>query len=157
MAGSAASALQVQPVEIAFAAGHVTLSATDAPVADVLAAWTRTGHAEVTGVEYLGARRISIRLTYANEADALRAIIGSPGWYSAVLRESPAPSESTFQRIVIKPDAMAAAASDTAVPETRYSYDSDPEAGKAAAALAALPATPGVKRRPAGVEPEAFY
>jgi len=77
-AGSGAFGLPVQPVEIAFSAGRVTLSAADAPVADVLAAWARTGHTDLVGAEFLGARRISIRLTNTNEADALATIVGAP-------------------------------------------------------------------------------
>ena len=157
--GAASSAAQPQPVEIAFSAGRVTLSAANAPVADVLTAWARTGHAEVTGAEYLGARRISIRLTDANEAGALQAIIGSPAWYSTVMRESPEASDSIFRRIVILPAALAAATAAPPEPEKLYSYSQDPDAEMRAAAqlLTLPPPPPDVKRRPANVEPESFY
>jgi hypothetical protein len=154
----AAIARQGAPVQIAFSGGRVSVSAPDAPVADVLAAWARAGHTEVTGAEHLGARRISIRLTNTAEADALRAIIGSPGWSTTVARDTTSAPESTFLRIVILPAAAAAAsASSGDIPETRYAYLSDPEADARAAAMAALPSAPNVKRRPPDVEPEAFY
>jgi len=165
--GSAAAALPLQqqaqqpaPVEIAFSAGHVSLLASDTPVAELLAAWAREGHVELAGVEYLGARRITLRLTNAAEADALRAIVGSVGWYFTVSRDTPAAAESAFQRIVIRPEAAtAASASKTVDPERRYSYYSDPDADAAAMALvaqaAAAPRPANV--RPANVEPEAFY
>jgi hypothetical protein len=155
--GSAAAALP-PPVELAFSAGYVSVSAVDAPVADVLAAWNRTGHTELSGVEYLGARRISIRLTRATESDALRSIIGSPGWYATVSRDGSAASESTFQRISILP-AAASAANESAPPESRYTYThtSDPDADSLAAAQLAMPPARDVPRRPADVDPEAFY
>jgi len=156
--GGAASALQMPPVEIAFAAGRVTVSAADAPLADVLAAWARAGHTDVTGAEYLGARRISIRLTNASEADALRAIIGSPDWYTTVARDSTPTTESIFQRIVIQPSALTVTRGDAvAAPELRYSYYSDPNTDALAAAQAAVPSSPPVSPRPANVEPESFY
>ena len=152
------SGAQDAPVQIAFSGGRVSLSVADAPVADVLAAWARDGHTQVTGAEHLGPRRISIRLTNTAEADALRAIVGSPAWFRTVARDMAATPESTFERIVILPEAAAAAsASSRDIPETRYSYSSDPEADARAAAMAALPPAPNVKRRPPDVEPEIFY
>jgi hypothetical protein len=148
------------PLEMAFSAGRVSVSAVDVPVADVLAAWARAGHTELTGAEYLGARRLTIRLTNTLEADALRAIVGSRRWYSTVARETPAPAESTFQRIMILPTATAAADSSSATaaaPENRYTYFSDPEAAAGAAAISAILPAPDVKRRPANVDPESFY
>jgi hypothetical protein len=146
-------------VEIAFAAGRVTLSAADAPVADVLAAWAQTGHAEVVGAEYLGTRRISIRLMYTPEADALRAIVGSPAWFRTEARETPGTAESAFQRIVILPEARTRPGNeDASMPERRYKYFEDPDA---AAGLAALMSLPSERRadappRPPG-DPESIY
>lgn len=166
--GSAAAALPVQqqqpqqplPVEISFSAGRVSLLASDAPVGDLLAAWAREGHAELAGAEYLGTRRITLRLTNAAEADALRAIVGSAGWYFTVGRDAPAASESAFQRIVIRPEAAtSASASRNVDPERRYSYYSDPEADAAAMAMVAQAAAAPkpTNLRPPDVEPESFY
>jgi hypothetical protein len=157
--GSAAAALQDPPVQVVVSAGRVSVSATDALVADVLTAWARAGDFEVRGADHLGARRISIRLTNSDESATLSAIVGSPGWYTTVARDTPlSASESTFRRIVILPAAAAAArASSADIPESRYVYASDPEADARAAAMFALPPAPDVKRRPPDVLPESFY
>jgi hypothetical protein len=152
---SVASARQTAPVQIAFSTGRVTLSATDAPVADVLAAWARAGHAQVAGAEYLGARRITIHLADTSEAGALQAIIGSPGWYATVARESPSASDSIFQRIVILPAALTAGHPSAAPePEQLYAYTPVPEIRQPLAEATPSAAQP---KRPANVEPEAFY
>jgi hypothetical protein len=153
-----ASARQAQPVEIAVSAGRVTLSAADVPVADVLAAWTRAGHAQLTGAEYLGARRITIHITDADEGSALQAIVGSPGWYTTVARQAPAASDSIFQRIAILPAALVAANPSTAPePEKLYAYTQVPEPeGRVQEAAPPAPLPEGPKRPP-NVEPEAFY
>jgi hypothetical protein len=155
--GSAAYALP-PPVEIAFAAGHVTVSAADAPVADVLAAWGLAGHADLVGAAYLGTRRISIRLMNAPEADALRAIVGSPAWYTTVARETPGGAESAFQRIVILPAAQTARAGDDAsMPERRFTYYDDSDAAAGLAALMSLPSERQPDEpRPQG-DPESIY
>jgi hypothetical protein len=158
--GSAAAALP-PPVQIAFSAGRVSVAVADAPVADVLAAWARIGNCELTGAEYLGARRMSLHLTNVAEADALRAIVGAASWYSTVVRDTPEALQSTFQRIAVLPAAATAAAGSRApAPETRYSYSSDPDADAAAMAQfaqLAAPQPPQSAKRPADVEPEAFY
>ena len=160
--GSAVSALPGPSVEIAFSAGRVSVSASDAPVVDVLTAWGKAGHAELAGAPYLGARRITLHLTDAAESDALLAIVGSAGWYSTVARDTPSASESIFQRIAILPAAVTAAVgSQSAAPETLHTYSSDAEMD--AAAVAAVEAAarirpdPAMPRRPADVAPEAFY
>jgi hypothetical protein len=124
--GSAAYALPAPPVEIAFSAGRVTVSAIDAPVAEVLTEWARKGGAAFAGAEYLGNRRISIRLTNAPEADALQAIVGSAAWFRTEAREIGG-AESAFARIVILPAAQTAGGSDggsrpQADPESLYEY-----------------------------------
>jgi hypothetical protein len=156
--GRAANALPLPPVEIAFAAGRVTVSAANAPVADVLAAWARTGNAEVAGLEYLGTRRVSIRLMNTPEADALRAIVGSAAWFTTVARETPGSAESAFQRIVILPEARTASSGEDSIPERRYKYFEDPDAAAGLAALMSLPSErpADAPPRPPG-DPETIY
>jgi hypothetical protein len=157
--GGAQSALP--PVQLTLSGGRISLSASDARVADVVTRWAQEGHAQLAGVEYLGARRITIRLSSTSEADALKAIVGSPNWYTTVARDTPAASESTFERITILPAAAAAAGGlDQVPPEARFAYgdNSDRDAAALAHIAQAVPApqTPAA-RRPPDVEPEAFY
>jgi hypothetical protein len=149
LAGGGATYALPPPVEVSFAAGRVTVSAADAPVADVLAEWARKGGSEIVGAENLGGRRISIRLMNTPEADALRAIVGSPGWFRTDAREAPGSAESAFTRIVILPEARTARGDDALTPERRYKYYEDPDAAAGAAALMSLPSDP----RPAGPRP----
>ncbi len=160
LVGSGGAQSAPPPVQLSLSGGRISLSAADAPVADVLTRWARAGHAQLLGVEYVGARRITIRLAGASEADALSAIVGAPNWYTTVARNTPAASESTFERITILPAAAAAAGTEQAPPEARFAYGDNPERDAAALAhiaeAAAVPQPPG-PRRPPDVEPEAFY
>jgi hypothetical protein len=153
--GSVAVALPQASVEIAFVQGRVTISASDAPVADVLRAWAEVGHTEVMGVEYLGSRRITLRVSGAFEETALAAIVGSSSWYKAARRDYVSASESTLRRIDILPAAAAAASSaNAATPEQRYEYVSTPLTDDMAAAVAqrqASPAPPTPQQYPEAV------
>lgn len=55
--------------------GRVTLVATDAPLADVLAEWARVGDTRFVGAEPIGGERITLHLTNAPEADAIRLVL----------------------------------------------------------------------------------
>jgi hypothetical protein len=153
--GSVAFALPQAAVEVAFLQGRVTISASDAPVADVLRAWAAAGHTELTGAEYLGTRRITLRLSGAPEETALAAIVGSASWYRAARRDYVAASESILGRIDILPAAASAGASaSAATPEQRYEYVSTPLTDDVAAAVAqrsTAPAPPTPQQYPEAV------
>jgi hypothetical protein len=73
-----------------------------------------------------------------------------------VVREAPAASMSTLERIVILP-AAAAAAPASPEPETRYIYSENPAAAAIASDLLARRTERGAGEPPMQGEPEAFY
>jgi hypothetical protein len=158
LAGGGATYALPPPVEVSFAAGRVTVSAADAPVADVLAEWSRKGGAEIVGVREPGR---PAHQHPPHEHARCRCPSGPswvrPGWFRTDARDSPASTESAFARIIILPEARTARGDDASTPERRYKYFEDPAAAAGAAALMSLPSDP----RPAGPrppgDPESIY
>lgn len=152
--GSAVFALPQPTVELAFSSGRVTLNVADASVRDVLRAWGATGHVEVTGIENLGQRRITLRLSDAPEETTLAIIVGERSWFRATARTFSGVSESAFERIEILPAARAADVN-TPTPEQRYEYP-QPSMTAEVASWAGQPLTSATAPREA-VAPEKMY
>jgi hypothetical protein len=130
----AAFALQPPALEIAFSAGRVSVSAIDLPVADVLVAWARTGHTDLTGTEYLGARRVERRpanvdpesfyhysTAAADPPDALKPLLTPP----EISRE---PLHRTLD----------------VTPEVLYTYSPTPQPAEPSVTSSILPPTPAL-------------
>ena len=58
-------ALGADEITISMDAGRVTLIATDAPLADMLAEWSRVGETVFMGTETLGAEPVTLHLVDA--------------------------------------------------------------------------------------------
>ena len=137
LASQCAAAQAQAPVQIAFDGGRVTLSAAEAPVADVLAEWARVGGTKVSGAERLPRRTVTVNLVAADEATALEAIVGTVNGLLASERSTIAAGESRFERIVVvaangaAPVARPSPAApvDAAIPESRFVYPVPADAG----------------------------
>ncbi len=151
--GSAVFAPPQPTVELAFSSGHVTLNVADVSVRDVLRAWAATGHVEVTGIENLGRRRITLRLSDAPEETTLAIIVGEPSWFKASIRTFSAVSESAFERIEILPAARSADVN-TSAPEQHFEYP-QPSITAEVASWAGQPSTQAAPRQ--AVVPETIY
>ena len=88
-------------IRMAIDGGRVTLSAIEAPLADVLAEWSRVGGTRFVGAETLGRETVSLRLVEADEADAIRLLLRSAGGYVAAPRRAGAAGAARYDRVTI--------------------------------------------------------
>lgn len=88
-------------VQVGIDNGRVTLVATEAPLADVLAEWSRVGDTRFVGAEPIGGERITLHLTNAPEADAIRLVLRAAAGYVAAPRRAGNPGSSRYDRVTI--------------------------------------------------------
>ena len=81
--------------------GRVTLVATDAALTDVLAEWSRVGDTRFVGVEPIGGERVTLHLTDAPEAEAIRLVLRAAAGYVAAPRRAGNPGSSRYDRVTI--------------------------------------------------------
>jgi hypothetical protein len=151
------------PILVSFADGHVTVVATDASAADILAEWGQVGKTEMIGLDKLSGRHLTLTLKGVDESAALEAILGSGSGFAASIKTVPDGTVSRFMRLVV--GASTAPARDDRTrqppdPESIYDYSQPSKAGPPAAdgdLAAGLAAT---RDLPAGTpvsEPERTY
>ena len=90
-----------QGPEVAFGAGRVTITARDAPLASILAAWEQRGGAQFVDAGRLSDITISIQLVGVAEREALRVLLRSAAGYVAIPKSDPEPGTSAFDQIFI--------------------------------------------------------
>ena len=88
-------------ISITLDRGRVTLVATGARLADVLAEWSRVGDTRFEGAEALGGEPITLRLVDAPEADALHLLFRAAVGYVAAPRPPGAAGASRYDRITV--------------------------------------------------------
>ena len=88
-------------IRIAIEDGRVTLSATEAPLTDVLAEWSRVGGTRFVGGERLGREIVTLRLADADEADAIRLLLRSAAGYVAAARGEDVAGAARYDRVTI--------------------------------------------------------
>ena len=88
-------------VEVRLGGGRVTLVADGAPLAAVLAAWSRAGDTRFAGAEPLGGEELTLRLVDVDEADALRLLLVGAAGYVAAARRVPAAGASRYDRVQV--------------------------------------------------------
>ena len=93
--------LGAEEVRMAIDDGRVTLSATEAPLADVLAEWSRVGGTRFVGAETLGRETVTLRLVEADEADAIRLLLRSAAGYVAAPRRAGVTGAVRYDRVTI--------------------------------------------------------
>jgi hypothetical protein len=99
------------PLVLVFDNGRVTVHATDVPLRQILSEWSRQGQTRVVGLERLGGAPVTLELTDVPEKQALEILLRSVAGYVAAPRMSAAtPTISTFDRLVLLPTSVAAAA-----------------------------------------------
>jgi hypothetical protein len=156
-----ATAVAVMPaqgvsVQIAFANGRVTLTASDAPVAVVLTEWARVGRSEILGIDTLASRRVTLDLSDVTEAQALAAILGDGVGFVSALKTDWIPTQSRLARIRVG-NATAVAASEFTQapkpPEAMFEYFVPENAANAEVQSVSNPFTVS----PDAVQPEATF
>ena len=88
-------------IAISMDAGRVTLIATDARLADVLAEWSRVGQTQFVGAEPIGGELITLHLVDAAEAEAIHFLLGSAAGYVAAPRRGGVSGVSRYDRVTI--------------------------------------------------------
>ena len=88
-------------ISISIDAGRVTLIATDAPLADILDEWSRTGETRFVGAEAIGGELITLHLVDTVEAEALRLLLRSAAGYVAAPRRAGASGLSRYDRVTV--------------------------------------------------------
>lgn len=94
--------------------GHVTLSAKDATVRQILAEWARVGQTRIVNAERVSGGPITLELTNVPEAQALDIVLRAVSGYLAAPRTKPEPTTSIYDRIFLL--ATSSAASGRPVP-----------------------------------------
>lgn len=112
--------LDADEIRVVIAGGRVTLSATEAPLADVLAEWSRVGGTRFVGADALG-DTVTLRLVDAHEADALRLLLRSAAGYVAAPRRGG--GDAHYDRVTIL-----AAGTTTAQPVAEATAEQRPNA-----------------------------
>jgi hypothetical protein len=81
--------------------GLASVTAHDAPVSEVLEAWSRAGGTTIINGEQLSEARLTLELVDVPEAEALDIVLRPAAGYVARKRAAPIALGSTFDRVVI--------------------------------------------------------
>jgi len=129
--------LGADDIRIAIDRGRVTLVATDAPLADVLAVWSRAGGTRFVGAEALDRELVTLRLVDSPEAAAIQLLLRSAAGYVAAPHRDPA-SPSRYGLVTILAPRRAPAAQSTRT--TNAAPESNGTAPRTAPSVPAPPA-----------------
>lgn len=150
--GTAAAEVQLTLVD-----GRITLKASEATVAEILAEWAKVGQTQIVNGEKIAGERISIELTNVTEGQALEVILRSVAGYIARQRPAEIANSSRFDRILILPASTTSAqpnvpVSTTPAPLPQYSeyrqYPSVPRNTDANSAVLETPNPSGIVGSP---------
>lgn len=101
LAAAGGQPLRADDLQFSIDGGRVTLIASGAPLADVLAEWSRVGMTRFVGADDLEAEALTLHLVDVAEAQALHLLLQAALGYVAAPRETPAPGTSRYDRVTI--------------------------------------------------------
>lgn len=101
VAAVAAPLLATGEIRISMDGGRVTVIATEARLADVLAEWTRVGATRFVGSEAIGEETITLHLVDADEEEAIRLLLHAAAGLVAASRPAGGSGASRFDRVTI--------------------------------------------------------
>ncbi len=105
-----AAEVGAQQVQLSLSNGRATLKAENATPAAILAEWARLGGTRVVDAERLTGSLLTLTLENVPEREALDIVLRNAAGYIAAARPAGAPGASTFDRIVVMPVSVNAAA-----------------------------------------------
>lgn len=105
-----------QTADVSFAAGRVTITARETPLAAILDAWERRGGPQFVDAGRLPERPVSLRLVDVTEREALRVLLRSAAGYVAIPKAVPQPDASAYDRVFIMAGSGAARRRPSAAP-----------------------------------------
>lgn len=100
----------IADVSVVLKDGRATVIAHDATPRQVLAEWARVGRTRIVNLEKVPGGPMTVELRDVPEARALQVLLQSVAGYIAAPRAADAPDTSHFDRILILPTSVAAAA-----------------------------------------------
>lgn len=101
-AAAAATAAPRQPdVVVSFTGGRVTVVAADASAAEILAKWAQVGNTEMSGLDRLSGRHLTLALQEVDESSAIDEIVGPGYGFAASLKTVQDGAVSRFSRLII--------------------------------------------------------
>ncbi len=95
------AAASADEIQVTMEASRVSLTATNAPLTDVLAEWARVGATEFIDADKLAAAPVTLELIDVAESDALRILLCPVTGYLAARRAAGAPGASVYDRVKI--------------------------------------------------------
>jgi hypothetical protein len=93
-------------VQLTIANGHVTLSAKDATVRQILAEWARVGQTKFVNVEKIAGSPLTLELANVSEEQALDVILRSVSGYLAAPRSMAIANASRYDRVLVMPTSV---------------------------------------------------
>jgi hypothetical protein len=87
-------------IELSIARGRVTLTAANAPLSSILAAWTQVEGTHFVDADKLTGPPVTLQLVDVAEADVLRTLLCSAAGYLAAPRPADAPGTLRFDRVL---------------------------------------------------------
>ena len=112
----AGTGVQAQPLSLTIADGHVSLEATEVPVQQLLAEWSRIGGTRVVGADRLSGPPLTLSLTDVPERQALDIILRGAAGFVAAPRSATSTGASVFDRIIVMASSAAAGGARRASP-----------------------------------------
>ena len=91
------AAASADEIQVTMEASRVSLTATNAPLTDVLAEWARVGATEFIDADKLAAAPVTLELIDVAESDALRILLCPVTGYLAARRAAGAPEPATLR------------------------------------------------------------
>ncbi len=110
------SAASAQQVQLTLHDGRVTLDASNATPAAILAEWARVGNTRIVDAERMTGAPLTLKLEGVPEREALDIILRSAAGYIAAARRSGVTGASSFDRIVVMPVSVNAASAQAGPP-----------------------------------------
>jgi hypothetical protein len=90
-------------VHLTISNGHVTLSAKDATVRQILAEWARVGQTKIVNADRIVGTQLTLELANVSEEEALDIILRSVSGYLAAPRSAAVTNASRYDRILVLP------------------------------------------------------
>lgn len=105
-----AAAPAAADLRLSFHDGRVTIEATNVPLRQILAEWSRLGGTRIVGLEQVSGPPVTLTLTDQPEARALEVLLRPLAGYLAAPRRDPRTGASVYDRVLLLPTSVASTA-----------------------------------------------
>ncbi len=105
-----AAAPAAADLRLSFHGGHITIEASNVPLREILAEWSRLGGTRIVGLEKVAGPPVTLTLTDQPESRALEVLLRPLAGYLAAPRHDPRTGASVYDRVFLLPTSVASAA-----------------------------------------------